>query len=113
MVEGTTDYNLGVAIGHMTNSVGMGEVGNCALAGHRGGTSGPYFKNINKLTNGDEIRLTDLYGNTYLYKVTESFLVEPNEVWVADSDTSQKMLTLITCQDNATKRLIVRAICEE
>ena len=30
IVEGTTDYNLGVAIGHMTNSVGIGEVGNCA-----------------------------------------------------------------------------------
>lgn len=112
IVEGTSDENLGVAIGHMTSTTNLGEVGNCALAGHRGGTSGPYFKNIDELEAGDEIKITDVYGKEFIYKVTESFLVKPSEVWVAENNTDQKMLTLITCQDNASLRLIVRAICE-
>ncbi len=110
IVEGTSDHNLGVAIGHMTSTVNLGEVGNCALAGHRGGTSGPYFKNIDKLVAGDEIKVTDVYGKETIYKVTESFLVEATEMWVADNNTDQKMLTLITCEDDI--RLIVRAISE-
>lgn len=108
VVEGTSDENLGVAIGHMKNTAKFGQQGNCALAGHRGGISGPYFKKIDKLEVGDPIKLTDDNGDEYTYLVTESFVVEPTEVWVAENNTDEKMLTLITCEDNSTKRLIVR-----
>lgn len=112
IVKGTSDRNLGVAIGHMTKTKDIGEEGNCVLAGHRGGTSGPYFKNINQLEPGDEIQVTNLSGNIFVYQVTESFVVNPTETWVTDDVKGQKMLTLITCKDSGTKRLIVRAICE-
>lgn len=112
VVEGTKDENLGVAIGHMKNTAAFGQPGNCALAGHRGGISGPYFKKIDKLKKGDLIKLTDANGIVYSYYVTESFVVDPSEVWVAENNTEEKMLTLITCENNSTKRLIVRAIAE-
>lgn len=112
IVEGTKDENLGVAIGHMKDTKAIGETGNCVIAGHRGGTSGPYFKYINELTQGDEITLTDLNGTVYVYHVTESFVVEPDEMWVAENTTEEKMLTMITCQESGSKRLIVRAVCE-
>lgn len=112
VVEGTKDENLGVAIGHMKNTAAFGQQGNCALAGHRGGISGPYFKKIDKLKKGDLIKLTDANGIVYSYYVTESFVVDPSEVWVAENNTEEKMLTLITCENNSTKRLIVRAIAE-
>lgn len=112
IVEGTTDRNLGVAIGHMTQTAALGEEGNCALAGHRGGTSGPYFKNINKLNEGDEIKITDTQGNEFIYLVTESFVVEPTEMSVIEDVSKQRLLTLITCQESGTKRLIVRAVCK-
>ncbi len=112
VVEGTKDENLGVAIGHMKNTAAFGQPGNCALAGHRGGISGPYFKKIDKLKKGDLIKLTDANGTVYSYYVTESFVVDPSEVWVAENNTEEKMLTLITCENNSTKRLIVRAIAE-
>lgn len=112
VVEGTKDENLGVAIGHMKNTAAFGQPGNCALAGHRGGISGPYFKKIDKLKKGDLIKLTDANGDVYSYYVTESFVVDPSEVWVAENNTKEKMLTLITCENNSTKRLIVRAIAE-
>lgn len=112
VVEGTKDENLGVAIGHMKNTAAFGQPGNCALAGHRGGISGPYFKKIDKLKKGDLIKLTDSNGTVYSYYVTESFVVDPSEVWVAENNTEEKMLTLITCENNSTKRLIIRAIAE-
>lgn len=112
VVEGTKDENLGVAIGHMKNTAALGQPGNCALAGHRGGISGPYFKKIDKLKKGDAIKLTDANGTVYTYYVTESFIVEPSDVWVAENNTQEKMLTLITCENNSTKRLIVRAKAE-
>lgn len=109
IVEGTSDENLGVAIGHMSETAAIGQTGNCALAGHRGGTSGPYFKHVDELVNGDLIKLTDIQGTEYEYKVTETFIVEPTEVWVAQNDTTDKILTLITCTDSGSKRFIVRA----
>lgn len=112
IVEGTSDANLGVAVGHMTETKPIGAVGNCAIAGHRGGTSGPYFKNLDELSKGDEVKVTDLLGNVYTYKVTESFVVEPTDVWVVEDTPGVKTLTLITCQDSGTKRLIVQAVSE-
>lgn len=112
IVEGTSNANLGVAIGHMSQTAAIGEEGNCALAGHRGGTSGPYFKNINKLSKGDEIKITDTQGDEFIYLVTESYVVEPTEMSVIQDVPKQKLLTLITCQESGTKRLIVRAICK-
>jgi sortase A len=112
IVEGTSDANLGVAVGHMTETKPIGAVGNCAIAGHRGGTSGPYFKNLDELSKGDEIKITDLMGNEYIYKVTESFVVEPTDVWVVEDTPGVKTLTLITCQDSGTMRLIVQAVME-
>ncbi len=112
IVEGTTDANLGVAIGHMSQTAAIGEEGNCALAGHRGGTSGPYFKNLHKLNEGDQIKITDTHGDEFIYLVTESFIVEPNDMSVIQDVSEKKVLTLITCQENGTKRFIVRAICQ-
>jgi sortase A len=112
IVEGTSDENLGVAVGHMTETKAIGSEGNCAIAGHRGGTSGPYFKNLHKLDQGDNIKITDVYGNVFIYKVTKSFVVEPTDVWVIEDSKDQKLLTLITCQDSGSRRLIVQAICE-
>lgn len=112
IVEGTSDTNLGVAIGHMTETKPLGAVGNSAIAGHRGGTSGPYFKNLDELSIGDEIKITDLMGNEYIYKVTKSFVVEPTDVWVVEDTPGIKTLTLVTCQESGTMRLIVQAICE-
>lgn len=110
VVEGTKYENIGVAIGHFSSSVAFGAEGNCALAGHRGGTSGPYFKDIDKLVKGSEIILTDMNFDEYTYIVTDSFIVDPTDTYVAeDLGKPGRYLTLVTCQDKGTKRLVVRA----
>lgn len=112
IVEGTDDANIGVAIGHFKESVGIGQEGNCALAGHNGGTYGRYFGDIKNLNEGDEIIMTDLSGTEYTYNVTEKFVVEPTDVFVVkDLGVSGKYLTMVTCTEHGTKRLIVRALC--
>ncbi len=110
VIEGTEKDNLSAGIGHMTGTAAIGEVGNCALAGHRGGTYGKYFRHIDELSLGDEILLTDIAGNEYSYTVYDMFIVEPEEMWVIDPvDDVSRTLTLITCENSGTQRLIVRA----
>lgn len=112
IVEGVEYANIGVSIGHFEDSVGIGKDGNCALAGHNGGVYGRYFGDIKDLRKGDEIRLTDLLGQEYTYVVTESFKVEPTQVEVVgELEEKGKFLTLVTCCENGTRRLIVRAKC--
>ncbi len=114
IVEGTTKENLAAGIGHMTMTADIGEVGNCAIAGHRGGTTGKYFKNIDKLGNGDIITLTNIMGEVFDYVVYDSFIVEPDEVWVIkNTGDGTRMLTLITCENSGKQRLIVRARVQE
>ncbi|MDE7298204.1 MAG: class D sortase, partial [Lachnospiraceae bacterium] len=114
IVEGTETEDIGVAIGHMSETAGLGEIGNCALAGHRGGYSGPYFKDIDKLKKGDSVVITKAGGQSFEYKVTESFIVEPTEIWVVeDTGEDKAVLTLVTCEDNGDTRLIVRCEMEE
>ena len=112
IVEGTKDENIGVAIGHFVDSAGIGQEGNCALAGHNGGTYGRYFGDIKKLEKDDPVVLTDLNGYEYTYNVTDVFVVNPEDVYVVeDLGKAGKYLTMVTCTQHGTKRLIVRAKC--
>jgi LPXTG-site transpeptidase (sortase) family protein len=112
IVEGVEYANIGVSIGHFEESAGIGKEGNCALAGHNGGFYGRYFGDIKDLRKGDEIKLTDLLGQEFSYKVTESFKCEPTDIEVVgDLGEKGKYLTLVTCCENGERRLIVRAKC--
>ena len=109
IVEGTAKENLHVAIGHMKKTAGIGEKGNCVIAGHRGGVLGEFFKNLDELQNGDIIELTDLTGYIHKYEVYDHFIVEPTRMDVTyNNDPYERTVTLITCEDNGTKRLIVK-----
>ncbi|MEG0578475.1 MAG: class D sortase [Niameybacter sp.] len=109
LVEGVSDQALKFAAGHMPGTALPGEVGNCAIAGHRSYTFGEYFNRIDELEMGDEIHIT-VGKETYIYQVYESFLVEPTEMSVTEPQGDKKVVTLITCHPvvNATHRLIVR-----
>lgn len=109
IVEGVSNQALKFAVGHMPGTAQPGEVGNCGIAGHRSYTFGEYFNRIDELEVGDEIHIT-LGKETFVYRVYESFLVEPTEVSVIEPQGDKAVVTLITCHPviNATHRLIVR-----
>lgn len=115
MLEGSSQYNLIYGAGHMTGTAYPGDVGNCAVAGHRGYTFGTYFYRLDELETGDIIKIT-YGGKVYDYSVDESFLVLPTDVYVLAQPKDEKQLTLITCDPpvTGTHRLIIRAsIIEE
>lgn len=106
ILEGTGMSQLEVGAGHFTGSCEMGEKGNYCLAGHSSSRYACVFNSLSDVNFGDEIRLSDGNGSEYTYYVTQMFVVDPEDVYVLDA-TKNERVTLITCTDNATRRLCV------
>jgi sortase A len=88
---------------------------NVYIAGHRLGYYGTWsrlvFYNLDKLGKGDLVVLKDRDGKAYRYRVSETFVTDPRDVWVMGQVRGRDMVTLQTCTPYPTfeKRLIVRA----
>lgn len=113
VVVGTEQSNLRCAIGHMTGTAHIGQKGNCVLAGHRGGIYGSFFRNIDQLENGAEVKVINMRKETYTYEVYDQFVVNPDDMSVTEDIEDETTLTLISCEDNGTTRLIVRCRLKE
>lgn len=107
VLEGADSYELSCGIGHIPDTAGIGESGNCVLAGHRGSRYGTYFKYLNQLEEGDVIKLTDKEGEQFFYEVESMEVVGPYDNSVKDQG-EDTILTLLTCENNGTMRLIVK-----
>jgi sortase A len=108
VVEGTSASALRAGAGHYASTPLPCEPGNVAIAGHRT-TYGRPFHNLDLLEPGDEITLETPVG-ACRYAVTETFIVQPDNVSVIAPTTDQR-LTLTTCnpKGSARERLIVTA----
>ena len=91
------------------------EVGNYCIVGHNY-RNGKMFGRLSELEDGDIVQLEDTTGRTIQYQVYRKYVVEPDDT----SCTSQRAngkpltfreLTLITCTNYGTQRLIVK--CRE
>ena len=104
----TTQDSLTKSITRFGNGEVNG-VGNLCLAGHDY-INNSMFGGINKLENGDEILITDLYGNKVTYTVFDKYTTDPNDTSVLESiDVTKREITLITCINGNQDRLIIRA----
>ena len=112
VVEGADSKQLAYGIGHISDTAEIGSIGNCVLAGHRGSRYGTYFKYLNRLSEGDTVKVTDKEGNMYLYEVVSWEVVGPydNSVKAQGEKTE---LTLLTCENSGTMRLIYHCIYKE
>lgn len=82
--------------------------GNICIAGHNYNNS-TFFSNLHLLKINDEIYLYDNLDVKYVYKVVHSYeVVENNLSPIFDYDKSTKQLTLITCNNLNSKRLIIK-----
>lgn len=82
------------------------EIGNFCIAGH----NYKEFKTLGKLENGDEIFLTDNYNGTIKYIIYDIYQVLPDQTESLSQETNgQKEVTLITCNTNNKKRIIIKA----
>ena len=112
IVEGADSKQLAYGIGHISDTAAIGSKGNCVLAGHRGSRYGTYFKYLNRLSEGDVVKITDKEGNVHQYEVVSWEVVEPydNSVKAQGEKTE---LTLLTCENSGTMRLIYHCIYKE
>ena len=87
---------------------------NVYIAGHRLGypntESWLTFWDLNKVSEGDKIYVTDSNGTKYTYKVFKTFIVAPSDTHVTATEPGKNILTLQTCTlPNYEQRLIVQA----
>lgn len=113
VVEGVDLETLKQGPGHYPGTAGPGQPGNFALAGHRT-TYGAPFYHLDQLRAGDEIHVVDRQRRPWVYEVTDTRVVHPDETWVVGPDplqTGEPVLSLTTCEPrfSAAKRLIVFA----
>lgn len=105
VLEGTDNDILSIAVGHFIGTGGTG-TGNYCIAGHSSTIYKEYFNNLKNVKLGMNINLYDKNKICYVYTVTESFIVEPDEVWILE-DFGDNRITIITCTDDGTQRQIV------
>jgi sortase A len=110
--EGIDGRTLRVAAGHIPGTALPGDAGNAGFAAHRD----TFFRPLKSVREGDTVVVTTPRG-VYRYAVTDTRIVEPEDVSVLDP-TTDAILTLVTCYPfeyigNAPQRFIVRAALRE
>ena len=83
--------------------------GNICIAGHNYNNS-MFFSNLFLLDNNDEIYIYDTNNEKYTYIVFKSYEVIPSDLSpLFDYENNSKELTLITCNNLNSNRLIIKA----
>jgi sortase A len=108
VLEGTDEFTLNRAVGHVDGTSDPGQEGNVGIAGHRDG----FFRGLKDIHEGDAIELITP-DKQLSYHVDEILVVAPEDVSVL-APRSRSSLTLVTCYPfyfvgSAPQRFIVRA----
>lgn len=108
---GATEYNMRYGTAHLNlTSLPIGGLGtNTVLAGHTGYTGKTFFDNIRYLTEGDKVVVKNYFG-TINYRVRSMKNIDSTDLEDIYLKTNKDLLTLMTCSNGGTTRLIV--ICE-
>lgn len=107
IANGVNNTTLALAAGTMRPDMKMGQ-GNYALAGHNmaHGSKILFSPLYYHAKVGQMVYITDL-KRVYEYKLYQRTFIEPTQVEVVN-DTPQKIITLITCNANGERRLMLR-----
>jgi len=108
LLQGTDNWTLNRAVGHIEGTALPGHPGNLGIAGHRDG----YFRPLKDIPKDTVILLTTLKGRFY-YRVNAIHIVKPKDVHLL-APTRHPTLTLVTCYPfhyvgDAPKRFVVQA----
>lgn len=104
-----------IGVGHYVGTAMPGEVGNFAVAAHRGGFGGS-FKEIHRLVSGDKVYI-ETRNFWYVYKYLQTKIVSPDDTTVIQAVPSEldgsiagsKYMTMTSCTPIFvnTQRIIV------
>lgn len=83
---------------------------NAFILGHNY-RNGQFFSNNDKLSIGDTIKITDQTGTTITYTIYYMFYTTPDDVTFMDRDidVNTREITLQTCNQDSSERLIIFA----
>jgi len=94
------------------NGEKLNEIGNVVIAGHNY-RNGSFFGKLNKLKVGDTIEVTDDQGITLTYKITEKRVVRSSDTGIVIPEREgERELTLFTCINGKSNRLVIKAFQE-
>lgn len=87
----------------------INEVGNYCIVGHNWRNT-KFFSKVPTLENGDTFTITEPSGRQITYKVYDKYEVEPENVSCTSQITGgKKEVTLITCNYNSERRVIIKS----
>lgn len=95
---GATQENMKKGAGHLSETsipIG-GNNTNSVIAAHRGMKSHPMFRDIENLSIGDEVKITNMWDEL-IYKVVETKVINPDEISEVLIQEGRDLITLITC----------------
>jgi sortase A len=112
VLEGTADWMLNRAVGHIEDTALPGAVGNAGIAGHRDG----FFRGLKDIGAGDLLEI-ETFTSVDIFRVERTWIVDPEDVSVLEP-TASPSVTLVTCYPfyfvgSAPQRFIVRAVLTE
>ena len=87
-------------LGNTSAPIG-GDNTNSVIAGHRGWKGADYFRHIDRLAVGDEVRITNLW-EALTYTVADIQIIQPHEVEKIKIQQGRDLLTLLTCHPYAS-----------
>lgn len=93
----------------MYTAQGLNNEGNSVIMGHNY-RNGTMFSNLNKLTNGDYIYITDNTGRNLKYKIYNIYEdTESENTYITRNTDGKKEITLSTYTDNNKAKIIIFA----
>lgn len=104
--EGVAPYTLALTAGTMKPDQVMGE-GNYAMAGHHMNRKDLLFSPLLRVKTGAAAYLTDMQY-IYEYRIEEQKTIEATVVEVIEDEGTERLLTLITCDDSGKARVLTR-----
>lgn len=108
IIDKTTKETMRISISKFSGGE-INEIGKVALAGHNNYSGTMFGKNKN-LKIKDKIYLTDLTRRTIDYEIYNIFVTDPNDTSILETeDKTKRELTLITCKNGRSERLIIKA----
>ena len=95
---GATEENMRLGAVQLTETslpIG-GDNTNCVIAGHRGYYGAAMFRDVEDLEVGDEIYITNLWGQL-MYRVCEMDVIDPSDTHRVKLQEGRDLITLVTC----------------
>lgn len=88
---------------------GPNEVGNYCIVGHNYKNK-KMFGRLSEAINGDIVEIEDMNGNVIKYSIYDKYVVDPTDTTCTSQLTDgRKEITLITCTNYGSQRLVVKA----